>query len=79
MAEECQQHHVSLSVNLLCRLLGDAFQMFEAPESNLEVAFRSLEKNVVKLRAVDSSLLSSRVLGIAKFSKGHGGFLWLKH
>lgn len=46
-------------MNLLCWLLGDAFQMFEAPESNLEVAFRSLEENIVKLKVVDGSLLSS--------------------
>lgn len=50
-------------MNLLCWLLGDAFQMFEAPESNLEVAFRSLEEDVVKLRVVDGSLLSSSYVG----------------
>lgn len=37
--------------------------MFEALESNLEVAFRSLEENIVKLRVVVGSLLSSLYVG----------------
>ena len=81
MAEECQQHRVSLSMNLFCRLLGDAFQMFSAPESNLEVAFRSLEENVVRLRDVDSGLRFSLYVGhsLDSLKATHSTFLWLKH
>lgn len=67
-------------MNLLCWLLGDAFQMFQAPESNLEVAFRSLEEDVAKLRVVESSLFFSLYVGYSLNSpKAGGAFLWLKH